>query len=778
MRLTRKINGNSCGAETTKGQYVFKGFSLSVIACALASSAMAATGVEADAPAPDNDEIVIIGEKASRTLQQTPTSVAVATADTIATQNLISVYDVLERTPNVSPSGNRTSFSIRGIDAFNVSGGGDGALASVYLDGAVLPQTAVSTGPLDLFDIAQVEVFRGPQSTVQGRNALAGAVIIRTADPTYEWTGRVRALMTDKDGERRVGTAFGGPIVDGQIAFRVAGEVARADGLIDNVTLNANGGERRSETVRGKLLFTPDFLPGLRVVATYMHDRHRRGTYWTELDPPYDPKDRIATEDTQDVNTVKSDIATLDIGYSLAPWLSVNAVTNYSDIRSRYEYDQDRGANPGQAGVILDPSKTFQQELRFNIDKGWVKGLIGGYYLREDNRDYFFESRQLLGLRRLGVDQTLLSMGVPQSTVDAILNLYGGTVPIANTLLQPRLTHNYAGFFDLTFPITSRLRVVTGLRYDSESQDRGATQTVTITKPLPDPASLSPALAPIVTQLNALLAATAAAATSNEPVRTVTYHAWLPKVGLTYDFTTDLSVSLTAQRGYRAGGAGLNQQRGQYYSYNPEYTWNYELALRSEFLDRRLTVNANVYYIDWRDQQVSVRLTPGSAFDTQTINAGRSRLYGAELELQGRPSRTIRLSAGAGYSNTRFDKFDISVGSASGAAVGNEFANAPHWTLSGSATWQHPNGLLFNVNGNYRSAFYQDTVVQTVRDIGSLTLVNAKVGWQGEHFGAFVTVRNLFDAQKPTQSFLDLDGHLRGVMSDPRTIGISFEGRF
>ncbi|RZF57392.1 hypothetical protein EWE75_24850 [Sphingomonas populi] len=110
-------------------------------------------------------------------------SVAVTTNATITDQNLISAYDVLERTPNLSVNGNKTSFSIRGIDAFNVSGSGDGALASVYLDGAVLLETALAAGPLDLYDIAQVEVFRGPQSTVQGRNALAGAVIIRTTDP-------------------------------------------------------------------------------------------------------------------------------------------------------------------------------------------------------------------------------------------------------------------------------------------------------------------------------------------------------------------------------------------------------------------------------------------------------------------------------------------------------------------------------------------------------------------------------------------------------------------
>ncbi len=176
-----------------------------------------------------------------------PASVAVTTSEVIANQNPGSVYDVLDRTPNIAVNGNRTSFSIRGIDAFSVSGGGDGPLASVYLDGAPLPRSALTIGPLDLYDIAQVEVFRGPQSTVQGRNALAGAVIIRTADPTYDWSGRTRLMITGKSGERRAGGAIGGPIVDGQIAFRVAGEIARNDGLIFNQT---TGKRRRPPQIR------------------------------------------------------------------------------------------------------------------------------------------------------------------------------------------------------------------------------------------------------------------------------------------------------------------------------------------------------------------------------------------------------------------------------------------------------------------------------------------------------------------------------------------------
>lgn len=727
----------------------------------------------------DDNEIVVTGEKANRTLQDTPASVQVVTSETIAAQNLNSVYDVLERTPNLSVNGRRDSFTIRGIDAFNVSGGGDGALASVYLDGAVLPRSALTVGPLDLYDIAQVEVFRGPQSTVQGRNALAGAVIIRTADPTYRWTGKARALMTDKAGERRLGGAIGGPIIDDQLAFRIAGEVTHSDGLIFNSTTNKDGDRRESETFRGKLLFTPTALPGLRVVATYMHDRHQRGTSYSEFDAPYDIRNRLATEDIMDVQSTRSDIGTLDIGYDLGGGLSLSAVTNYSDILYRSISDPGRNADPGQTSRVTDPSKTFQQELRFNLDLDWVQGLVGAYYLREDNRDYFFEATQVLQLTRLGVDRQLLALGLSQPTVNTVLGLYNNEAPIRNSLSQPRLTKNYAGFTDLTFPIIDRLKLRVGLRYDHETQNRGATQTVVIDKELPNPANLPiPALAPIITQLNALLRQTAANATSVDPVRKISYDAWLPKVGLTYDFSDDLGLSATAQRGYRAGGAGLNQQRGQPYSFGPEYTWNYELALRSQWLDKRLTVNANAYWIDWTDQQVAIRLSPGAVFDTQTVNAGKSRLYGFELEVNGRPTNTLSLYAGLGYSNTKFTDFAITVGELSASAEGNEFANAPHWTLSGGATWQHPSGIMANVNANYRSAFYQDTVDQSFRDIGARTLVNAKLGWQGENFGAYLIVSNIFDVQKPSTYFLDFDGRTRGLLTDPRTFGLSFEGRF
>ncbi len=137
--------------------------------CALATPALAQAEQVAPQTVKTRRKSLSRGRSKRGTLQDTPTSVGVLTSEDITGRNLISVYDALAQTANVAVPANKQGFSIRGIDAFNVSGAGEGALASVYLDGAPMPQRALLAGPLDLFDIAQIEVYRGPQSTLQGR---------------------------------------------------------------------------------------------------------------------------------------------------------------------------------------------------------------------------------------------------------------------------------------------------------------------------------------------------------------------------------------------------------------------------------------------------------------------------------------------------------------------------------------------------------------------------------------------------------------------------------
>ena len=128
------------------------------------------------------ERIMVTGQKYDRELQETTSSVHVLTAKELEQQNITDIHEVLDRTANVTSNG--TSFNIRGINAFSVSGGGSSSLASIYIDGAVQSHRTVQNSALSVWDVAQVEILRGPQSTLQGRNTLAGAIIVRTTEPS------------------------------------------------------------------------------------------------------------------------------------------------------------------------------------------------------------------------------------------------------------------------------------------------------------------------------------------------------------------------------------------------------------------------------------------------------------------------------------------------------------------------------------------------------------------------------------------------------------------
>ncbi|MEM6641270.1 MAG: Plug domain-containing protein, partial [Pseudomonadota bacterium] len=135
------------------------------------------------------ETVLVTGQKVNRDLQDTVDSVKVVTELDFVEKNIVDLIDVFDRTANVT-SVNGASFNIRGINSLNVSGGGSSDLATIYVDGSPLPRQASFAAPVDIWDVEQIEIFRGPQSTLQGRASLAGAILVNTADPTFEWTGR------------------------------------------------------------------------------------------------------------------------------------------------------------------------------------------------------------------------------------------------------------------------------------------------------------------------------------------------------------------------------------------------------------------------------------------------------------------------------------------------------------------------------------------------------------------------------------------------------------
>ena len=204
---------------------ILKGTRLMIRLTLSASIAALATcgALAQDAPELEarQDTVIVTGQKIDRSLQDTPESVAVVTQLDIQTQNINDLADAISRTANIATRFDDRGFSIRGISNENVSGAGFSDLATIYVDGAPISRDAVRGGPLNIWDIEQIEFLRGPQSTLQGRNALAGAIVINTAEPTYDWQGRARAVVSSSEEEQRFGAAFGGPIVDDQVAFRL-----------------------------------------------------------------------------------------------------------------------------------------------------------------------------------------------------------------------------------------------------------------------------------------------------------------------------------------------------------------------------------------------------------------------------------------------------------------------------------------------------------------------------------------------------------------------------
>ena len=334
-------------------------------AASLAALLLPAGAAFADDAATSVDEVVVTGEKVNRGLQDTVASVAVVTAQRIEDEAIQNFGDIVNRTPNMAETYGASGFSIRGISNIGVTGAGSGGLATIYVDGAAIPDHGLNNGPLDMWDVAQVEILRGPQSTLQGRNALAGAVVIRTQEPTWDWSARGRVLLSDA-GDRSVAVAGGGPIVADQLAFRIAVEDRKSDGFIYNTTRKEDESAREATTVRSSLLFAPAATPGFTARATWTHDE-RNGAYaytYARTDVPDASENRIATGDHPNRSDGTTDILTFAADYELSDRLTLASVTAWSRLDLSTSFDADGGPVSSEFADQEETDKTFSQELR------------------------------------------------------------------------------------------------------------------------------------------------------------------------------------------------------------------------------------------------------------------------------------------------------------------------------------------------------------------------------------------------------------------------------
>ncbi|WP_017672023.1 TonB-dependent receptor [Blastomonas sp. AAP53] len=744
--------------------------STSVLAT-LAAPAVAAEDTSSD----QQNEIIVTGEKAARSLQETTASVSVTTDERLVEENILTIQDVYNRTANVSETYGASGFSIRGIDQRGVSGGGDAATATVFVDGAPVPQDVLSNGPTDMWDVAQVEIFRGPQSTIQGLNALAGAVHIRTQDPTFDWSLKGRALVSSFD-TTQFAVAGGGAIVPGELAFRISAEKRDSDGYIRNITRNAPESGVDSTSIRGKLLWTPSALAGFEARLGY----HRFETKGGYLFPYVDRSvgdyfdNRTNPSDYPNSSDVDNDQVTLDLRYDLGGGLTLSTLGTYTDTDFIRQYDGDSSAASVAYSDIAGGAETFTQELRLNYESDRLSALAGLFYY---HRDQYRRSHQVTLVPTPGPTIANLlagALGAPLAAqVAALYTAALPNIPVDYTSDFPTRVETMAAFADARYRLTDRLSLLGGFRYDRERNTIGGEAIATFVGTLPDPAAYGP-LAPVFASVNSAVLGFVTDANGSTPAGTRTFNAFLPKGGVEMAWTPDLATAFVVQRGYRSGGSSFNTARSQLFAYDPEFTWNYELSLRSAWLDGRLTLNANAFYIDWTDQQTNANFGNGT-YDTHTVNAGTSHVYGFELELAHRVSSAFDWYASLGHTRTKFDEFVTDVGSITDLS-GLEFPYAPKWTLAGGANVRFGSGFNANLNASYRSAVMTDvSIPQSASRVGARTLVNARIGYQADHWSLSLFANNLLD-EKYDQYINDFTDF--AIIGAPRSVGVVLEAGF
>jgi outer membrane receptor protein involved in Fe transport len=263
----------------------------SVLYCA---AAVAADQVHETKPPEQQQEIIVTGERAKRPLKDTPSSVVVLTARDLNVQPDADRLDkLLEQIPNVQLGNGGQGPTIRGQDSSGVLQdlpaflGGTRPRVTLQVDGRAVSYGEFVSGVAPLWDVARVEVFRSPQSTTQGRNSIAGAIFVQTNDPTYDWEARARLIHANFDAWQ--GSAVvSGPIVDGQLAFRLSGDARTsrpAVRVVNTLVAGANPNRDRYGTVRAKLLAEPRALPGFRLEATYVHLESRQPPFEGAIRP-------------------------------------------------------------------------------------------------------------------------------------------------------------------------------------------------------------------------------------------------------------------------------------------------------------------------------------------------------------------------------------------------------------------------------------------------------------------------------------------------------------
>lgn len=747
---------------------------------ALGASSAAGTAAESSATpsGPEPQElatIVVTGEKMGREQRDTSASVAVLDGQSQQDMNDDSPLDTLRRAGNAVVTDNG-QFSLRGI---NVTGPEDSRsgfgqpLASVVVDGIVQDRISLSAGLNGSYDIEQIEVLRGPQSTSLGRNALAGAIVVNTRNPADYWEAGIRARISENN-TRQLNAMLNAPLAE-NLAARLVLEDSSSDGFVTNTRNTATTTDdvpdwaaSRQQMARLKLGLTNTAPDAVHAVLTLQAGRNEQDGLPVYLQRAgASPRTSEANEASRAVR--EHQMASLDISFPLSDSLRLQSITSGLQTEEKIRADNDLGAAKGAYYTSEGTGDTISQELRLNWKgQGRSRASLGVYAAYID-QPYAYD----LYDDPIDVGSMLPSLPIPLPIPNPISATayadyhYGFSNKAINKAVFAEWDHDFG-----------RLLMTLGLRYDQEERTQQAPFTVSRVDLI---ACALVGCLPAI-DIRALAIQAGLVPNAGNDKAKAKYDALLPKVALNYTLAPGVQIFASYTEGYRAGGAEILFTTGELNRYDPEYTRNYEVGWRIESADQRWMSSLNLFHIDWRDQQV-VTSTPNGR-DSITVNAASSTLDGAELGLTLRPLPGLSLMSNLGFVRSRFKDFIKDGEDYSGDA----FTRSPRFTGSVGGVWRSTagnGGPMAALNLSYVDTYYSTIRKNTRVDSGDYYLLDARVGWEAASWGAYLFGRNLLDEEYTTYSTIAMrypslySGEVRNVAwGAPRTFGVEMEARY
>jgi iron complex outermembrane receptor protein len=651
--------------------------------------------------------ITVTAQKQEENVQDVPVSITVFNEQDIEDRGIESIRELADFVPNfmVFNEGisGMNSPSMRGI---HVGAHTFTATTGLYVDGVPI-LSAIGFEDVAL-DIERIEVLRGPQGTLYGKNTEAGTVNIITRQPDNEIRARVLAegarLLSAEAGDKLKGLFslnVSGPLLEDRLFLGVSGQYEKKDGFIENTTTGEDDNDREHWFGRGHLRWTPTEKLEISLIASrlkYDEGASNMSLYADGAAAFYlpDPEDRKVSSNLDANNEGNSESQVLKISYDLSDSLKLTSVTTRRVFNDKCQNDFDFSSATYMHIYKDGKYKKISQELRLNYAKDKPKWLVGFYYDKDDN-DIDYEVK-----------------GLPNLAKDAKQDLTGDA---------------YAAFANFTYPFTERFSLVGGLRY--EKQDMEFETNLYGGTKMDD-----------------------------------SWTALTPRLGIEYCFTPAIMGYVTISKGYRSGGFNFLATDAQYFSFDEEELWNYEIGVKSSFFKNRLILNGAIYYMDISDMQVEESVSPLVSYLT---NAAEATGKGVELEMTALVAKGLKLMARFGYNHVEFDKFkDVK-----GDYAGNKNPYAPIYTFNIGAQYRFQNGIYARADLIGYGEMYLDRANEYKRD--AYEIVNAKIGYETEHFDFYLYGKNIFD--KEYNSYGYYNGYYT-IYSNPGEVGLQLVYRF